>query len=76
MITKSSPNFLDLANYSRIHAFNILINFFEYVPCASQKWKVALAGVAQWTECRPANQRVADSIPGQGTWLGFGPGPQ
>ena len=36
----------------------------------------ALAGVAQWTECRPANQRVTGSIPSQGTCLGCGPGPQ
>ena len=28
----------------------------------------ALAGVAQWTECQPANQKVASSIPSQGTW--------
>ena len=36
----------------------------------------ALAGVAQWIECWPANQRVSGSIPSQGTCLGFGPGPQ
>ena len=36
----------------------------------------ALAGVAQWIECGPANQRVAGSIPSQGTCLGCGPGPQ
>ena len=35
-----------------------------------------LAGVAQWIECRPANQRVAGLIPSQGTCLGCGPGPQ
>ena len=34
----------------------------------------ALAGVAQWTECQPVNQRVAGSIPSQGTCLGCGPG--
>ena len=33
------------------------------------------AGVAQWTECRPANQRVAGSSPSQGTWLRCKPGP-
>ena len=37
---------------------------------------VALASVAQWIERGPANQRVAGSIPGQGTCLGCGPGPQ
>ena len=36
----------------------------------------ALAGVAQWTERWPVNQRVIGSIPGQGTCLGYGPGPQ
>ena len=36
----------------------------------------ALAGMAQWTECGPVNQRVACSIPSQGTRLGCGPGPR
>ena len=36
----------------------------------------ALAGVAQWIEHGPANQRVASSIPSQGTCLGCRPGPQ
>ena len=34
-----------------------------------------LAGVAQWTECRPVNRKVAGSIPRQGICLGCGPGP-
>ena len=38
--------------------------------------KTALADVPQWTERRPANQRVAGSIPSQGTCLGCRPGPQ
>ena len=38
--------------------------------------QIALAGVAQWIECQPANQRAAGSIPSQGTCLGCGPGPQ
>ena len=37
---------------------------------------MALAGVAQWIECRPVNQRVVSSIPSQGTCLGCGLGPQ
>ena len=37
---------------------------------------INLAGVTQWTECWPVNQIVSGSIPGQGTCLGFGPGPQ
>ena len=35
----------------------------------------ALDGVAQWTEHQTANQRVASSIPTQGTCLGCRPGP-
>ena len=37
---------------------------------------LALAGVAQWIECWPVNQKVVDLIPSQGTSLGCGPGPQ
>ena len=33
----------------------------------------ALAGVAQWIECGPVNQRVTGSIPNQGTCLGCRP---
>ena len=39
------------------------------------KKALALAGVAQWIECQPANQGVTGSIPSQGTCLGCGPGP-
>ena len=35
---------------------------------------VALAGVTQWIEHRPVNQRVAGSTPSQGTGLGCGAG--
>ena len=38
--------------------------------------KIALTGVAQWTEHQNAKQRVAGSIPSQGTWLGCRSGPQ
>ena len=34
----------------------------------------ALAGVAQWIELWPVNQRVTGLIPSQGTSLGCGPG--
>ena len=37
---------------------------------------LALAGVAQWIEGQPANQRIAGSIPNQGTCLGCRLGPQ
>ena len=36
----------------------------------------ALAGVAQWIEYRPENERVTGSIPSQGTCQGCRPGPQ
>ena len=36
----------------------------------------ALAGVSQWTECWPVNQRVTSSISSQGTCLDCRPGPQ
>ena len=42
----------------------------------SKKLEIALAGVAQWSEHRPANQRVSSWIPSQGTCLGCGPGLQ
>ena len=41
-----------------------------------QKNTSTLAGVAQWIEHQPANQRAVSSIPSQGTCLGCGPGPQ
>ena len=37
---------------------------------------VTLAGLAQWIECWPVNQKVAGSIPSQGTNLSCRPGPQ
>ena len=40
------------------------------------QFQFALAGVAQWIEHRPVNQRITGSIPSQGTRLGCGPGPQ
>ena len=45
--------------------------------CVLVKWTLsALAGVVQWIEHRPVNQRVTSSIPSQGTCLDCGPGPQ
>ena len=40
------------------------------------KGQIALAGVTQWIECQPVNQRVPSSIPSQGTCLGWWQGPQ
>ena len=36
---------------------------------------LVLAGVAQWIERQPVNQKVTSLIPSQGTGLGCGPGP-
>ena len=49
---------------------------YVYICVYIYKEKLALAGVAQWIECWPMNQRVAGSIPSQGTCLVCGSGPQ
>ena len=36
--------------------------------------RIALAGVAQWVECQPVNQKVTGLIPSQSSCLGCGPG--
>ena len=41
-----------------------------------RKDNLAPAGVAQWIECWPVNQKVTGSIPNQGTCLSCGPGPK
>ena len=38
-----------------------------------KKSEASLTAVAQWVGCRPANQKVAGSIPGQGTCLVYSP---
>ena len=39
-------------------------------------WEAALAGEAQWIDCRPGNKRVLSSIPSHSTCLGCKQGPQ
>ena len=41
--------------------------------CLKQKYHVALACEAQWTECQPVKQSVSSSIPNPGTCLEPGP---
>ena len=57
-----------------------IVTFQGYIhPCTYSffaKLSSALAGVAHWIECWPANQRVPSSIHSQGTCLGCGPGTQ
>ena len=62
---------------NRTHKDAEMIQIIELVNQTSKKLlKVALAGVAQWIECQPANQRVAGLTPSQVTCLGCSPGPQ
>ena len=49
---------------------------FKYTKRNDKNVYLDVAGVAQWIECWPVNQRVAGSIPSQGTCHGCGPGPQ
>ena len=63
------------------YALHELYCFLSTVPQGygahlTDKKTGALAGVAQWFERRPVNQRVPGSIPSQGTCLGCRPGPQ
>ena len=52
-----------------------LSDFFLFTQNKSQHL-LAPAGVAQWMERWPENQKDAGSSPSQGTGLGCGPGPQ
>ena len=56
------------------HFMSIILLFVH--PLLEVYNSLALAGVAQWIECWPVNQRVASSIPSQGICLDCGPGPQ
>ena len=49
---------------------------FLYLKDPIKKFLGVLAGMAQWIECRPMNQRVTGSIPSQGKCLSRGPGTQ
>ena len=50
-----------------------LLFTLHLLPMLLKVLHLALAGVAQWIVCLPANQRVVGSIPGQGTCLGCRP---
>ena len=55
----------------------IVKDVLDQIKCKTMKTApCTLAGVAQWTEHWPANQKVTGWIPSQGTSLGCGPGPQ
>ena len=69
-----------LVEVVQITLLNKTLTLTSRRPCRQnkekKKKKEALAGVAQWSEHQPANQKVIGSIPSQGTCLGYGPGPQ
>ena len=50
-------------------------NLKDHITLRSLK-KKSQDGVAQWMECWPVNGKVSGLIPGQGTCLGCGSGPQ
>ena len=54
---------------------NVAINLHMFIPRVNKDFPT-LAGVAQWIEQWPVNQRVAGLIPSQGTCLGYRSGPQ
>ena len=54
--------------------FIFLITLFIYL--FFEVYFIALSGMAQWIEHRAVKQRVAGSIPSQGTCRGCRPGPQ
>ena len=62
-------SYYNITDYSLCAVIYIPISVFILKNSSS-----ALAGVAQWIECRHANQSVAGSIPSQGTCLGCRPG--
>ena len=55
----------------RIHFIQLRVFFYLTLKSHS----APLAGVAQWIERWPENQRVPGFIPGQSTYLACGPGP-
>ena len=60
------------ALFEEVTAENILEPMKEADPQIQVSQEIetaALAGVVQWIECSPANQRVAGSIPSPGTWM-------
>ena len=67
-----------LGKYNKLICKLLIVNniFVIMLTLSNKKGPFALAGVDQWIECQLANQRVATSIPSQGTCLGCRPSPQ
>ena len=72
---KSINKFKKLLKKKRMSLSKFISSHF-YCYCPNSNDLLALAGVAQWIECQPMNQKVAGSIPSQGTCLDCGPGLQ
>ena len=67
-ILKSIKNVINILKY---------INLRAGLMCFSLNvFSGALVGMAQWIEHWPVNQKVASSLPSQGTFLGCRPGSQ
>ena len=71
-----SPRAPKTLNTTHLLAYLPLLAFNKKLEDLPKDKKTAMAGVAQWIECWPTNQRVAGSVPSQGTCLGCGRGPQ
>ena len=52
------------------------IDVFLSLLKKKKKNSSTLAGMAQWIECGPVDQRLPVGFPVQGTCLGYGPGSQ
>ena len=57
-----------------LSGFSIFVKLVHDSPSLFKNCGSALAGVAQWLECWPANEKVSCLIPGQSTRLGCKPG--
>ena len=70
LILKLICNFTTVAETSLSECIGLVFFFFFNF------YFFTLVGVDQWIECWTAKQKVASSVPSQGTCLGCGPGPQ
>ena len=75
-IRQLSSALLYHADVPPILAKAFILNLALYRSINKNIINLVLAGMAWWIECWSVNQRVADSIPSQGTCLGCRPGPQ
>ena len=64
-----SPSSTDQQINTCLNQGILTTNLYAHHCASFKKGKPAVAGVAPWIECQPANQRVTGSIPSQGTCL-------